>query len=139
MTSSPLDTVKAAYDAFGRREIPKVFALFAPEIEILQSEELPWGGRYVGHEGARQFLGQLTSQINSTVELERFISAGDQVVAIGWTKGTVNASGAVFRVPVAHVWTVSHGLVVRVQFLIDNPTMRSALGGDAKPSTQPGA
>ena len=134
MTPSPLETVKAAYEAFGRRDIPEIFALFSPEIEILQSEELPWGGRYCGHEGARQFFGKLTSQINSTLELERFISAGDQVVAIGWTKGTVNENGAAYRVSIAHVWKVSHGLVVQVQFLIDNPAMLSALSSSSKKS-----
>jgi hypothetical protein len=137
MTPSPLDTVKAAYEAFGRRDIPKIFSLFSPEIEILQSEELPWGGRYRGHEGARQFFGKLTSQINSTLEVDRFISAGDQVVAIGWTKGTVNENGATYRVPIAHVWKVSCGLVVQAQFLIDHPAMLSALSSSSKKTAEP--
>jgi ketosteroid isomerase-like protein len=111
MNLTPTNTVTAAYEAFGRRDIPKIFALFAPDIEIIQSEELPWGGRFQGHEGARQFFSKLTAWLNSTLEIERLISSGDHVVAVGWTTGKVNASGASYRVPVAHVWKVRDGLV----------------------------
>jgi ketosteroid isomerase-like protein len=129
MASSALQTVQAAYEAFGRRDVPRIFSLLAPEIEITQSTELPWGGVYRGHEGARQFFGKLTASITSAVTLERFIESGDHVIAIGWTQGTVNATGAAFRVPIAHVWKVAGGAVVQIQFYIDNPTMLAALAG----------
>ena len=129
MTASALQTVQAAYAAFERRDVPKIFSLFAPEIEITQSPELPWGGVYHGQEGARQFLGKLTASITSAVTVERFIESGEHVIAIGWTQGTVNATGAAFRVPIAHVWKVEGGAVVQIQFYIDNPTMRVALAG----------
>jgi ketosteroid isomerase-like protein len=131
MNLTPTNTVTAAYEAFGRRDIPKIFALFAPDIEIIQSEELPWGGRFQGHEGARQFFSKLTAWLNSTLEIERLISSGDHVVAVGWTTGKVNASGASYRVPVAHVWKVRDGLVAQVQFFIDNPAMLAALNHEA--------
>lgn len=41
MNRTPLQTVEELYDAFGRRDLPKVFSLLSPEIEIVQSEELP--------------------------------------------------------------------------------------------------
>jgi ketosteroid isomerase-like protein len=129
MAPSPIDIVRSLYDAFGRRDVQAVFALFSPEIEITQSPELPWGGRYHGHDGAGQFFAKLTSHINSIVEIERLIASGEQVTVIGWTQGTVNATGAKFRVPIAHIWTLRDGRVVQVQFLIDNPTMLAALGG----------
>lgn len=130
---SAVETIHEIYEAFRRRDAARVFALFSPEIEIVQSEALPWGGAYRGHDGARQFFAKLTSHINSTVEIERLINAGDQISAVGWTQGTVNASGATYRVPIAHIWTVKNGMITRVQFLIDNPTMLAALnaGGPA--------
>lgn len=127
MSTTPVDVVRSLYEAFGRRDIPAIFGLFAPDIEIIQSEHLPWGGRYRGHDGARQFFGKLTTALNSTLELERFISAGDHVVATGWTKGTTLATGASYRVPIAHVWRIQDGRVAQVQFFIDNPTMLAAL------------
>jgi uncharacterized protein len=124
---SNIQIVQELYDAFGRRDIPKVFGLLSVDVEIVQSEELPWSGRYAGHDGAKKFFGKLGSMINSTLEIERLISSGDEVVAVGWTKGTVNANGASYRVPIAHVWKIKDGLVAQVQFFIDNPMMLVAL------------
>jgi ketosteroid isomerase-like protein len=134
MSATALQTVQAAYEAFARRDVAKVFSLFAPDIEITQSPELPWGGVYRGHDGARQFFGKLTGSITSAVTLERFIVSGDHVIAVGWTQGTVNATGTAFRVPIAHVWKVAGGVVVQVRFYIDNPTMRAALAGEGTPA-----
>ena len=127
MSASATDTVQAIYAAFARRDDPQIFALFSRDIEIVQSPELPWGGHYRGHDGARQFFTTLTKHLNSTIEIERLIRAGDVVVAIGWTKGTVNATGAPYRVPIAHFWTIRDKQIARVQFCIDNPMMLEAL------------
>jgi ketosteroid isomerase-like protein len=127
---NPTQTVQDLYDAFGRRDLAKVFSLLSSDIEIVQSEELPWGGLYRGHDGARQFFSKLGSHINSTLDIEKLISAGDHVVATGCTHGTVNATGASYRVSIAHVWRVRDGLVMQTQFFIDHPAMLEALRGD---------
>jgi ketosteroid isomerase-like protein len=130
MYRKPTQTVQELYDAFARRDLLRVFSLLSPDIEIVQSEELPWGGLYRGHDGARQFFAKLGSHINSTLDIERLIDAEDHVVAIGWTHGTVNATGASYRVPTAHVWRVRDSLVIQTQFFIDNPNMLEALRRD---------
>ena len=127
MSRSPTEVVEAIYGAFARRDPAQVFALFAPDVEIEQSTELPWGGTFHGHEGAGRFFTALTTHLNSTVEIERLIRAGDVVVATGWTKGNVQATGAPYRVPIAHFWKIRNGQVARVHFCIDNPTMLAAL------------
>lgn len=58
--------------------------------------------------------------IQSRVEVERFIDAGEHVVVIGRTHGTVRATGSAFDVPVAHVWEVRGGRLLRFQPYIDN-------------------
>jgi hypothetical protein len=128
MERTPVEAVEELYEAFGRRDIAKVFGLLAADVEIAQSEELPWGGVYCGHEGAREFFGKLGSQLNSTLEIERLIHSGDHVTAVGWTTGTVKANGASYRVPIAHVWRLRDGQVSGVQFLIENALMLDALG-----------
>jgi ketosteroid isomerase-like protein len=130
MYRKPMQTVQELYDAFARRDFLEVFGLLSPDIEILQSQELPWGGLYRGHDGARQFFAKLGSHINSTLDIERLIDAEEHVVAIGWTHGTVNATGASYRVPIAHVWRVRDGLVIQTQFFIDNQNMLEALRRD---------
>ncbi len=120
-------TVQQVYEAFRTRDEAQIFSLFSPDIEIVQSTEVPWGGRFSGHAGARDFFAKLTGMINSTLSLESFIDAGTHVVALGRTQGTVNETGARYDVPLSHVWEIENGKVKRVQFLIDTPTMTAAL------------
>lgn len=127
MTRPNVEVVRRIYEGFSKRDMGAVFALMAPDIEILQSEEVPWGGEYRGHEGAGAFFARLVGVVTSAVTVERFVDAGSSVVAIGRTGGTVNATGATFDVPIAHVWTLRDGKAVRVHYCIDNPTMRAAL------------
>lgn len=128
MTESNLQVVERLYQAFARRDIAQVFRLLSPEVEITQSAELPWGGTYRGHDGARQFFGKLGAHLESTLEVERLIRAGGSIAAVGWTQGTVIATGAKYRVPIVHVWDVADGMIVRVLFLIDNPAILETLG-----------
>jgi ketosteroid isomerase-like protein len=125
--AGPVPVVEALYEAFRQKDMTKIFGLLAADVEMAQSEELPWGGVYRGHDGAREFFGRLRSSLTSAVTIERLIAAGDQVAAVGWTEGTVNATGAAFRVAVVHLWEVRAGKIVRVQFCIDHPAMFRAL------------
>src|SRR5262249_17237839 len=121
------EIVEALYDGFRRRDIPAIFSLLAPDVKVVQSDRLPWGGRYSGHEGARDFFGNLLAHLRSDVKFDRFIEAGEHIAAIGWTAGTVLSNGAAFRVPVVHVWRIRNGQAVGVQFFIDHPPMLEAL------------
>jgi uncharacterized protein len=127
MSSPAVQVVKEIYEAFARRDVAKVFSHFAPDLEIRQTSALPWGGVYQGHAGARIFFERLTQHINSTVTIERIIDAVEHVVIIGRTAGRVNATGAVYDVPLAHVWRVRDGLVTQIEFHIDTPVMLAAL------------
>jgi uncharacterized protein len=127
MARPNVDLVAKIYDAFRTRDIPAAMALIAEDVTIEQSTEVPWGGSYRGHEGAMQFFATLGSNIASAVTVDHYVDAGDQVVAVGWTRGTVHANGAAFDVPIAHLWQLRDGRAVAVRFCIDNPTMRAAL------------
>jgi ketosteroid isomerase-like protein len=47
MYRKPMQTIHELYEAFARRDLSKVFSLLSSDIEIVQSEELPWGA-YTG-------------------------------------------------------------------------------------------
>ncbi len=125
--SAAVRLVEALYEGFRRRDMAAIFGLLSEDVELEQSQALPWGGSYHGHDGARRFFGQLGSHINSTLAFERLIDAGDHVAAVGWTEGTVNATGARYRVPVVHLWRIRDGKIARAEFHIDNPMMLEAL------------
>ena len=92
-----LEKVHEIYDAYERRDLVTVFQLLAKDVEFLQSTELPWGGHYTGHDGVRQFLEALREHVDSRVELEHLIDAGDRVVAVGRTVGKARATKLEFE------------------------------------------
>jgi ketosteroid isomerase-like protein len=74
-----------------------------------------------------EFAGKLTGTITSAVTHEFLFAADGDVIQVGRTKGTVNATGAEFDVPEVHRWTIRDGRAVRAHFSIDMAAMRAAL------------
>lgn len=124
-----VEVVRRIYDAFERRDVAAALALCAPDVVIEQSTEVPWGGRFEGREGALQFFAGLGRALQSAVSFEGFVDAGDRVVAIGRTRGTLTSNGQAFDVPIAHAWRIVDGMAVHALFMIDNPGMLAALAG----------
>lgn len=122
------DTVRQVYDAFARKDIDAVFGALSTEVEIYQSELVPWGGNYRGHDGAQEFFGRLLGNIESAVAVDELIEAGDHVVQIGHSRGRVKATGAQFDVREVHVWTLRDSKVVRFEAYLDTPGMLAVLG-----------
>lgn len=123
-----VEKVEEIYRAYAKRQVNAVLMHLSKEVEIFQSSELPWGGQYTGHEGARQFLGALGEHLEARLLLERLLDAGDRVVAVGRTVGKARTTQLEFDVPVVHVWTFQEGQVVRWETYLDNATILTALG-----------
>jgi ketosteroid isomerase-like protein len=66
--------------------------------------------------------------IDSAVNVERLIDAGDHVVAVGRSRGRTRAGGVAFDLAVVHVWTVEDTRIARLEVYIDTPPMLQALG-----------
>jgi uncharacterized protein len=123
-----IERVEQVYRAHAKGDVNAILQLLSPEVELVQSPELPWGGRYLGREGAAQFIKTLREKVDARLQVEQLIDAGDQVVVFGFTKGKARETGLEFEIPVVHVWTFSQGQIVRFEAYIDNPTMLAALG-----------
>jgi ketosteroid isomerase-like protein len=122
-------TVQRVYDAFHKRDANLIRELFAPDVAIWQTPELPWGGDYHGHDGAFTFLLKLVENIESQVTTESLFAAGDHVVQTGRTRGRTVSTGEPFDVPEVHVWELRDGKVIRFTVYIDTPAMLAALQG----------
>jgi ketosteroid isomerase-like protein len=122
-----VERVEELYTAFSQRNVQALLMLMADEVELVQSPELPWGGAYRGHEGVRQFLAKLAEQVDSRLEIESLIDAGEQVVAVGRAVGKTRATNLEFNIPFVHVWTLRDGQVTRFEPYIDNATMLAVL------------
>jgi ketosteroid isomerase-like protein len=128
LSASRIEIVKEAYARYQRGDIPGVFALLSPDIEIRQTTELPWGGIFHGHEGARKFFTLLGQHTAAMPQPEKAFEAGEDVVVIGRLKGTAKSTTAAIDLDIVHVWTVRDGLLIRFCAYIDTPVMKRALG-----------
>ena len=68
MSQENVRTIRSLYEAFGRKDLPAIFAVLHPQVELYQSALLPWGGIYRGQEEAKRFF---TTLVPGAVNPER--------------------------------------------------------------------
>ena len=130
MAHDNLERIRGGYEAYARRDFEAVFALLADDVEIWQTDLLPWGGYYRGHDRARAFFRSLAEHVDAAPEPLVLIPAGPDVAVSGRLRGNVRSNGRAFDVPIIHVWTICDGRVTRFVSYIDTPAMLDALGGE---------
>ena len=127
MNQQNIDVIERVYEAMKKRDAGVMQELFAEDIHVWQSPDLPWGGDYEARDGAFTFFLNLVEHIHSQVTTESLFAAGNHVVQTGRTRGTVVANGAPFDIPEVHVWELRDGKVVEFRAYIDTPAMLEAL------------
>jgi ketosteroid isomerase-like protein len=131
MSDQNVAMVKEGYAAFARGDMGAVLALLDPEIEVWQSETVPWGGTYRGLEEFQTFVTRLSEHVQSEVEGGELLDAGDLVVMIGRSSGRAKKTGADFDVPVVHLWTIRADKLARLEVHMDTAQMLEALASSA--------
>ena len=112
--------VQELYDCFAAGDLDGMLRHADPEVVLTQDERLPWGGRYVGRDGVAEFGLKLASTVVTAVTPERLFEAGDKVIQIGRSRGTIRANGASYDIPECHVWTFRGDKVVAVEMYIES-------------------
>ena len=67
MAGAGVRLVGETCDAFARRHAAAALERLYPDAEVRQSDLLPWGGHYRGHDGAREFFGRVPTAIDLSV------------------------------------------------------------------------
>ena len=129
---SNVQTTRRVYEAFGRRDIPAVLAMFDSSIEWLPAEGHPVqpdGSPWFGPEAVLQnlFLRLGGDWDGFTVTPMVFHDAGDTVVVEGRYTGTVLASGVGVDAQFCHVWTVRDDRMCRFQQYVDTGQLQYAM------------
>lgn len=93
MSDQDAVTVRGAYDAFARKDMPAVLATMDPDITWFCPEELPFGGHF---DGVAEVVGYLQAMVSAFDSIEivadRVLSAGaDRVVVEGRSRVVLNA------------------------------------------------
>ncbi len=124
-----LQTVRALYDAYSSRDVEALLGtVHDDEFEIYQSESFPWGGTYKGKDGLMEFVKNSTSYYDPRVVVEELVEAGDDVIVIGRSQGTIKATGETFDVRLVDVCRLRDGKLVSVDIFLDTPAILQKLG-----------
>jgi ketosteroid isomerase-like protein len=129
--SDNVELVKRGYEAYAKGDFATVMALLDPEIELVQTELLPWGGHHRGLAGAQTFFGLIAQHVDAIPEWRLMVPAGNDVAMVGRLKGRARASGKPIDLDIVHVWTLRDGRAVRFAAWIDTPAMLTALGEES--------
>ena len=120
---SALETIKAAYAAFGRNDPSVLFAAMDPAIQWREAEGYPLADRnpYVGPQavGEGVFTRVLSAVDNFTAVPATFIDGGDHIVVVGRYGGTMKDGGAKLDAPFCHVFRFHGDKVVAFQQYTD--------------------
>ncbi len=118
-----LETIKAAYAAFGRSDPSVLFAAMDSSISWNEAEGTKLADRnpYVGPlaVGEGVFAPLLAAIDNFTVVPSTFIDGGDHIVVLGRYGGTMKNGGATLDSPFCHVYRFDGGKVVMFQQYTD--------------------
>ena len=132
MTDPNLDTVRSAYAAFGRGDIPAVLATMAPDVEWVESQArgLPARGTHIGPQQVAQNVFSAVPQDWAEFALvpEDFFADGDTVIVRGRVKAVARATGRSMDAPFVHVFTVADAKIQHLTNHHDTALWVQALG-----------
>ena len=125
--SDNAETIRGAYEAFGRQDIPGVLERFDGEIEWDVPKALPNGGVHRGPDAVAEFFGGLPeAYAELRVEPDEYLDAGDRVVVRGHHRGR-GQNGVEFEARFVHTWTLSDGKATEFVEVADTAEMTPAL------------
>lgn len=76
---------------------------------------------------AKVFFGNVAAYLDNHVAIERLIDSGERIVVIGRAHGTIKSTGSGFDVQIMHLWRLQDGLAVRLEIVLDVPTILAQL------------
>jgi ketosteroid isomerase-like protein len=112
------ELVLASYDAYARGDIERAVAPLDPDVDWVEPETFPDGGRHRGRDAVARYLRQSRERwAELTVEPVAH-QRGQEVIVVVRHHGTLlDGSGA--DITVADVFTLHDGRVVRMQAFAD--------------------
>jgi uncharacterized protein len=121
--------VRAFYEATipGHRE--SLRGLQSPHVVYDMPAGMPMGcGHFEGLDDVlNRFLTSFYRVLDVHFVAEEFISAGEEVVALGRIQGETRKAAVSIDVPFAHVWTVRDGYLQRLRAFTDTALLAHAL------------
>ena len=120
MSQENVEVVRRAVDAYNAGEI--LWELIDPEVEWVIDPVAFTAGTYRGHEGLRSLFSVLAEAFDRVqFDFDRYLDAGDVVVALGRSKVHGERSGVTTGQPLGYVFRVRDGRIVAARAYADRP------------------
>jgi ketosteroid isomerase-like protein len=110
--------VLAAYAAFAKGDIDAAVANLHPDVEWIEPDEFPNGGRHVGPAAVGNYLRQSRAMWSEFTSTPTAFGRGRRIVVFHHVTGMLQ-DGAAHENTVADVFTVEDGLVTHLQAYAD--------------------
>lgn len=125
---TPKQIVESLYDAFTRGDIPFIVNHIAPGAGFHQPKSAPWGGDYLGPEGAADFFKRLDEGAQTTgFAVQESVDAGNQVFSFGTHDAIIRKTGKPVSVRWMFRWRIEQGKVAHYEAYYDAAPIVAAL------------
>jgi ketosteroid isomerase-like protein len=127
--TTALETVQAAYAAFGRGDVPALLALLDEDVEwrFCGDSLAPYTGRRVGRDEVGRWFGQVAGSDDIKIfEPHEFMAAPDHVAVVGFERSRALPGGGTFDTDWVHLWQVADGRVTRFFGMLDSEAAAKA-------------
>jgi uncharacterized protein len=128
---SPIELVRALYEAINTRDYEAGLALLDEDFEWLEPEQTLLSGNHRGFDEVRQAIEvQLEVWDEFTIEPEEFHEVGDRVAVPIRQRARGGSSGVEVQIRIGHLWTVRGGRIVRLEVFPAREDARKAALAD---------
>ncbi|HYG75164.1 MAG TPA: nuclear transport factor 2 family protein [Planctomycetota bacterium] len=126
---SNVEVVQKMYEAFGRSDRVTILDLLDPNVEWVQNDGFPGGGR---HFGAEAVLNNVFAKLKREWDVwqapvSEWLDAGEIVVAVGEYRGTYKATGRSMKAAFAGLYRVRNGRIVQFRQFTDTARIVEAV------------
>lgn len=128
--SRNIDIVKRIYESFSAGDIEAVTADWDVSIALQEPDGFATGGGT--HHGPEEILTDVFARLRTrwtdvSVVPERFVDGGDTIVMLGNWRGTYIETGKTASFPLAHVFDLRDGKIVKWQSYADTALYNAAV------------
>jgi ketosteroid isomerase-like protein len=128
MSKENVEVIRRLYRAMDARDVEAVTELSDPAVEWVPDSRVG-EGPVRGREQVGQFFERIVEMFDEIqTEIEGLWDPGDKVLAFIRVSGSGVSSGARFDIRIAHLWTLSDGVVVRGEGYGDRDEALEAAG-----------
>jgi uncharacterized protein len=129
-TQESLAVVKGVYEAFNRGDIQAMVEMMTEDVAWIFPgirSASPYAGQFEGRAGVMKFFELLASNEDlQAFEIRELIAEGDSVVALGYYRSRIKATGRTLEGEWAETFRLRNGKIARSQYYVDTAAVEAA-------------